>query len=252
MSIVPPVWKEQRRIESLETDLKGRLKPHILYAFLLESAWKHAEPSQFGYEELVSRGLMWVMMKLQLSILRMPRWGERITIETWGKGIERLYALRDFAVRSMEGEKLASATSAWMILDRNTYRPQRLDRLNIPFPWEPGKSEMDTRLGKIPEAEQYGPDTHFRVLFTDIDVNRHVSAVKYLQWIIDSHPSPFLEDMHLTSVEIGYLAEAVLGDDVSVGFAPADCGEICRIRRTRDGMELCRARLEWRPEGSRK
>ena len=250
MCTVPSVWKEQRLIESFETDMKGRLKPHMLFAYLLNSAWKHAGNSPLGYHNLTEHNLMWVMTKLQLSIARAPKCGEQISIETWGKGVERFYALRDYAIHSAEGVRIASATSAWMILDKDSYRPQRMDRMKEDFPWEPGRSEMDTDLGKIPEAARSVRQARYRVLFTDIDVNRHVSAVKYLQWIVDSHPPRFLEKMYLKSIEINYLAEAVLEDEVAVCFEPSDDRELCSIRRTGDEKELCRAKMVWQGEES--
>ena len=45
----------------------------------------------------------------------------------------KLYALRDFTVSTLEGQKLASATSAWLVLDKDNHRPLRLDQMS--FPW---------------------------------------------------------------------------------------------------------------------
>ena len=59
MCAVPSVWKEQRLVESFETDMKGRLKPHMLFAYLLNSAWKHAKESPFSYRVLSDQSLMY-------------------------------------------------------------------------------------------------------------------------------------------------------------------------------------------------
>ena len=116
MSPIPPIWQEERTISWLDVDLLGRLRPQTLFAYLLDAASNHAQGSVYSYEELAARNLKWVMLKLQLVIRQQPRWGERVTVQTWGKRIERLYALRDFAVRSASGEKLVSGTSAWLIV----------------------------------------------------------------------------------------------------------------------------------------
>ncbi len=96
-------WKELRRIESFDVDMRGRLRPQILFAYLLNSAWNHASGTVYGYEELAARNLIWVLIKMQLIVRREPRWGDQVAIETWGKRIERLYALGDFAVSSASG-----------------------------------------------------------------------------------------------------------------------------------------------------
>ena len=69
-----------------------------------------------------------------MLVNRMPRWGERINIETWGKRKVKLYALRDFRVVLDTGEKLVSATSSWMVLNKTTGRPQRFDQELGQFP----------------------------------------------------------------------------------------------------------------------
>jgi len=203
----------------------------------LVSTWK---------EQRVVRNLMWVLSKLQLRVEKLPRWGERIAIETWGKRIERFYALRDFVVSTPDGERLASATSAWMILDRDTYRPQRLETLMKDFPWRPDSSVVETSLRKVDEPGSDVSSCGYRVCFSDIDVNAHVTAARYLQWMLDSYPVTALTGKELKAAEISFLAEAVLGDEVIASLESRPGHDLCRMRRAGDDQELCRARIEWR------
>jgi len=50
MGTTPPVWKEQRLVESHEIDMFGALRPHVLFGFLLNSAWNLARGTSFGYQ----------------------------------------------------------------------------------------------------------------------------------------------------------------------------------------------------------
>ncbi len=244
MSSVPPVFLEQRQVESFDVDIKGRLKPHVLFAYLTNCAWKHSSLTSHGYQDLLDRNQMWVLVKFQWSVLRFPRWGDQVVTETWGKGIHKLYALRDFIVRTPEGEKLASATSAWLVLDKASHRPVRIDQMS--FPWTPGRSELETDLGKVPELSDGRSCAQFRAVFSDLDVNEHVTAMRYLQWIMDGHPETVLHEKQPRSLEISFLGEAAMGDEVTVFCDPqAAGGELCSVRRTVDQKELCRARIEW-------
>jgi medium-chain acyl-[acyl-carrier-protein] hydrolase len=249
MSSVPNIWREQRLIESFDVDSRGRLRPQTLLAYLLNAAWHHANGTSYGYETLSVRNQMWVLIKMHILIHRLPQWGEQITLETWGKRIVRLYALRDFAVTANAGEKLISATSSWMILDRTSGRPQRLDQTSDGFPWQPTKEELETNLDKVPELSSGEPLAQFRVLFSDIDVNRHVNSTRYLQWMIDSHPHEHLEALEPRSIEVSFLAEALPQDEVTVLSEATQDQDLYSVRRTRDGKELCRARFEWRQSG---
>jgi medium-chain acyl-[acyl-carrier-protein] hydrolase len=249
MTPVPAVWEEQRIVESFEVDMRGRLKPPVLFAWLLNSAWNHARELDFGFQAFSARGLLWVLSKLQLSFGTMPSWDERVMIETWGKGIEKLYALRDFAVRSPGGEKICTGTSAWLILHAGTHRPQKPDVLMKDFSWSPERSELDTSLTKLPELSHAAHVGEFLVTYSDIDVNSHVTSARYLQWMLDSFPPEVLTGQELATVEISFLSEAVLGDHVTVSREEGGDANLCSIRRTGDGKELCRARIGWRAQG---
>ena len=247
MDSTAPIWEEQRIIESFDVDILGRLRPQTLCAYLLNSAWNHAKGTGYGYEELSARNLMWVLIKMQLIIKRQPKWGDQVAIETWGKRIERLYALRDFAVSSASGEKMISATSSWMVLDKTSGRPQRFHLKTDDFPWQPGREEMETNLQKVPELQSGKQIAHFRVQFSDLDVNRHVNSTRYLQWMIDSHSQEHLEKTELKAVELSFLAEALPNDEVAVLSEGRGNSEWCSVIRVSDHKELCRAQFEWRP-----
>ena len=247
MNQIPPIWKEQRAIGWFDVDVLGRLRPQTLFAYLLDAASNHAQGSVFGYEALSALNLKWVMVKLQLVIRQQPRWGDQVTIETWGKRIERLYTLRDFAVSAASGESLVSGTSAWLIVDQRRGFPQRWDARSESVPWQDAeRDELQTNLEKVPELQAGQQVATYRVHFSDIDVNRHVNASRYLQWIIDSHSEEHLEACELASGDISFLSEALQHDEVVV-FSEERAGkELCSVRRISDGKELCRAELRWR------
>ena len=242
----PESWKGQRVVESFEVDKEGRLRPHLMFAWLLAAAWSHARRSDWSFEALSARNAMWVLNKLQLRITRMPRWEEQVTMETWGKGVERFYALRDFVITNGTGDRLAAATTVWMILDARSYRPQKLDDMKAGFPWHPERSEVDTSLKKVPELAGGEVRARFRVSYSDIDVNRHATATKYLQWMLDGFSLEKLTANELASAEISFLAEATLGDEVSVAVASDAQEDRCAIRLEPGQQELCRAVLAWR------
>jgi acyl-ACP thioesterase len=243
MSEVPLSWSEQRGVESFEVDKNGTLKPHMLLAYLLNAAWKHATLMSHGFEDLQGRNQMWVLTKFQAAVTRLPSWGEQVHIDTWGKGVEKLCAMRDFIVSSAEGGKLVSATSAWMILDKGGHRPLRIEKMN--FPWNPNRQEMETKLEKVPELAHGVLSGSFRTVYSDIDVNQHVTATKYLQWVTDSHEPSFLQSMRPVSLEMSFLAEALIGDEVAVYLEQRDGRELSSVKRTADNKELCRAIITW-------
>lgn len=247
MAYTPKDWKETRIVESFDVDLSGRIRPHALFSYLLNAAWNHAKASSYGYEELSARGRMWVLIKFKLIIKSHPKWHDELHIETWGKGIKRLYALRDFRVSTPSGEAVVSATSSWLILDKSAGRPQRFDPSSDGFPWQPEKSELETTLEKVTELQSGRPIDQLKVHYYDIDVNNHVGSAKYLQWLLDAHSQEKLSHHSAEEIEISYLSEAMLEDQVAVFSEERENDELCSIRRvTGDEKELCRAQIKWK------
>ena len=87
----------------------------------------------------------------------------------------------------------------------------------------------------------------YRRMLSDLDPNDHVTAMKYLQWIMDCHPRAILEEKLPRSVELSFLAEAGLDDKVTVYSENRDMSGLWSIKRPADQRELCRAKLAWSP-----
>ncbi len=239
------LWRSAYRIRSYDVDLFGEARPQVSMSILLDSAWAHANQTEFSYDALRREGQFWVLSRFLAEVYRPPQWDEEVVIETWGKGTDRLFALRDYEVFSPSGEKLIGAASSWLILDRTSLRPQRLDKLKETFPHLLDRNAITTPLEKIPEQPTREPAAHYRVLFSDIDVNLHLNSSKYVEWITDSFPAAQLQTKRVSSFEVNYLAEAQMGDDVSVCLENEGERFSCEVRRERDNAVLCRARLRW-------
>lgn len=230
-------------LHSFEVDQRGRARPDILLSFMLDSAWAHTKDTEFSYSELKDEGQLWVLSRFLAVFHDLPKWGDEIFVETWGKGTDKIFGLRDFIIHSKSGNKLVSATSAWLIIDRKTYRIQRIDSLGRNFPMQVERNELNIKLEKIePQPTEQTALEHV-VRYSDLDVNMHVTSSKYMQWILDSFPTEILEHRSLGSFEINFLSEAQLGDRVFVSTALAGEYHFCNIRR--EGSELCRAKVVW-------
>ena len=239
------ILKTTQLIHSYDIDVRGKAKPGVLFNYMLDIAWNHVKSTDFSYSALLEQGQLWIASKIFILFYGFPRWNDRVIVKTWGKGLDRFYALRDFVICTDENKKLASATSSWLIIDQNKFRPQKLDKLLRDFPFEMGKNELDVKLEKIPPLSNGEINSQYTVCFTDLDINRHANASKYMEWILNSFPSEVLENKDLKSFEINFLSEAQLNDEISVSTELVDEFHLCRINRNKDGKEICRARVVW-------
>ena len=49
---LPSVWDEVYKINAHDVDARGRMKAEILFAYILNTAWRHANASDFSFESL--------------------------------------------------------------------------------------------------------------------------------------------------------------------------------------------------------
>jgi len=207
-------------VASYETDLGGMMSLFALFNRFQELAGAHAAHLEVGYDRLRKSNLAWILSRITLEIKSRPVWGDTVTLATWPKGIDRLFAMRDFSLTGATGGPLVLATSAWLLVDIEKQRPQRIETLpiDLKFPGAPHAIAEKPEKITLPE----GPASLLErpVWLSDIDVNRHVNNAQYAKWVGDC----FAEDVFLTrrlrSMQINYLEETLLGDTVEVRRRP--------------------------------
>lgn len=242
------VRKETFPIHTYEVDAFGVLAVPALSGYLQEVAGLHASELGVGLDALRARGLTWVLARQRIELPVAAVLGDALEIETWPSGIERLAAIREFAVRRGDGTEIARATTQWFVLDLATRRPVRPGQVLDPrFPREP-RTPAIALSGKLPELREWEIQKRFHVRYGDIDVNLHVTNASYVTWAVEAVPRDVWQASRVCALEVQYLSEghygaAILSRAVRTGeraFAHA-------IVREEDEKELARVATEWAP-----
>jgi acyl-ACP thioesterase len=108
---------------------------------------------------------------------------------------------------------------------------------------------LENPLTKLPRFQESEFDLRFRVRYSDLDINQHVNNVSYIEWALENIQSIEKNQRCLTELEINFLGEALLGDEVIAGCRAMDdegCVYAHRIVREADNRELIRARTIWK------
>jgi len=240
-----PVWMEHLKIGSFDVDFTRRATSASLCRYFLEAAWNHAELLGIGFSDLGKQGKFWVLSRLLLEVEQYPPWGSAAILRTWPRALRSVFAMRDFELADGAGRRIAAASSAWLVLDAASKRPQRLNKL-LPGLLELGENAA---LSRDPERLRDGESCEevysATVRYTDIDVNRHVNSGRYIGWILDAYPLQFHREHSVRLLEINYLGETVEGEMLSVCTRQTGPMTSCHSLRKANGDEVCRARLEW-------
>jgi acyl-ACP thioesterase len=207
--------RKQFIISSFDIDPLGKARLTSIANYLQETAYKHAASLNLGYRHLAKEGRAWVLSRLKIKLYDYPEWDQVIEVETWPRGIEKLFALRDFRIRSEDGDLLAEASTCWIMVDMQTHRPVRFDNDFIPFEIRTDAVFPETP-GKIAPPENSSECFSHRAQYSDLDVVGHVNNVKFIEWCLDGIEPSLLLDRGISEFEINYLSEVKAGEDVKL------------------------------------
>lgn len=236
-----PTFRQEHYVHSYQADAGHRIYTTTLLHFMQESAWRHAEELGLGYKALELAGQYWVLSRMYVEFFQLPLWGDTVTVETWPRGVEGLFAMREFRMFNSADSLLAAGSSAWLILDAQTHRPSRsglacFDGLTL-------RKEKATDYQPLKIAL---PDTMenmgcVEVHLSDIDVLKHVNNVRYFNWALDRTPE-LLQNPSIASVELNFLSESHAGD--ILGIAGQSCDSFRFFSMTKSGgAEACRCKI---------
>jgi len=209
--------KDTYYIHSFEVDFSSKINLSTVCNFFQESAWRHATEHHLGYHDLIKDNKAWVLSSLKIHINQLPVWEDRVELMTWARNTDRLFAYRDFEMyKEGTNEPAISATSAWLIVDIQTKRPQRMQQFSDLMPLLTDKHALFNSKEKIPAVEEV-QDYHEKIpAYSDLDVNQHVNNVKYVEWILDLFSLEFQKSHQIKEFEINYRHEVAYNELVKL------------------------------------
>lgn len=237
------IWQEQFRVNWYDTDMNGRVKMSSIANYLQESAWRHAEHLGFGYEDAKNRNEFWVIVALMVRLIEFPKWGQNIIVETWPKGIERLFAFRDFRILNQEGTVIGAATSTWMILDLQTHRPKQVDIVKPVLHLAVRQDILAENPPHLPPLSNPPESVRRQVDYSEVDFYGHVNNTRYLDWCLDALPAAWHRDHRIHSMVINFLSEVKYAENIRVEYLSGDGSVHFQGIREEDGKAIYRAEL---------
>lgn len=227
-------------VSSYHTDLKGKLAIPSLFSFFQEIAWEHASLHGFGYEHLKEQGSFWALSRFHLTIDTLPNWTDKLKLITWPSGVDGIFALRDFEIYDMTGNKLIGATSSWLIVDVVSRRPRRPDAFKDRMPICDSIRATGMNAPRIENAGDKLSTLFENVTrISDIDVNGHTNNTKYIEWVLNSYSLDDYRSLNIKEVNVNYLSEGFCGDVCNVNSNDSDSNKkMFTVSRSTDNKDL--------------
>lgn len=243
---IPKIWKEDFTVQSFHMDPKRRAHLTSICNFLQEVAGNHADKAGFGYKEMLDKNQIWVLSRLKVVVDKFPAWNEKININTWSRGKEGIFYIRDFEIDNQQMKTIIKATSSWAAINVKSRRPEIVQGLEEGLYSLKDQLALNETLGKLPELSKPCFVRKRIIEYTDIDLVYHVNNVKYIELIYNSFPEQILMNMRIKSLEINYLGEAKYKDELQIYFESIDeASFLVSVVRDTDKRQVCKARVVW-------
>lgn len=225
------------------------LAPYVLLSDLQETADEGAADTGWGRDAIGEYNCCWIVLRYRINIIRLPSWREEFTIRTWTCGNKKLFFDREFEVYDSNNECIATASSVWILADKDTHRPvfpSYLEKL----PQGVVQSEKLT-MGqsapklKIPaKPEERKSEVTKYADYSELDHNNHVNNTRYLAWIYDALYKCGYDIHNVSDININYISEVKSGSKVDIFVDKIDNGlRVYGYREDNTGVFVCELRF---------
>lgn len=234
-------------IDAYLTDFRGKATLPMIGGFMLQVATKHAEERGFGYSFMTSQQRAWVLSRMVIEMFEYPQNDTVFVVKTWVASVNRLFTERYFAFEDAEGKELGFAKSLWASIDMETRKPTNVLELQglVDFVSTEKVCPIEG-MSKIPLLkDNFETAGGFEVRYSDVDINRHLNSMKYIEHFVDVFDIDMFRDKDINRIEANYVSEGRYGTKIDI--LKREEADSVFILEMKDGdSSICSTRVIWK------
>ena len=219
-------YKLQHTVSYSEVDSFYKLRLDYIFSHFQNIADLHSKEMGTDGEALLQKSnVFWVLTKMKLKILELPKSGDDLIVETWPLKAKGVRFDRDFKL-SNQDKVFVMGSSEWCTLDYTTQKLRRVD--SVAYPHDMQFREDRSGVGELIRAKESVCDTDlhhtYRSSFVDIDTNKHTNNVAYLRMILNCFSPDEFEAIKIDEFQINFLSQTFYGDEIKIYKKKTDYG----------------------------
>jgi acyl-ACP thioesterase len=198
-----------------------RIKPSAVLAMFQDCSEDLTEGWGVGLDAMLEKGIIWVAAKVECQARRLPEHGEPVTVRGWAGRSRSGICPFHYELIDGRGESAITGCSMWVLSDLKTHSMMspNIPKISLPTP-EPEGAPMP-RMSPIKPSETF-QETSRPVLFSETDINGHLTNTRYVDWICDLAPMEFHKTHPMRGLRINYRSETFPGENVPLRWALDD------------------------------
>ena len=163
--------------------------------------------------ELLEHGLMWVVVRYEVNLLRQLLPGESLRLVTWASPIRHRLSQRNYLAYDTGGDCVLRAAGIWAVVDYKTRIMVDPDEHKVPFFSEITGLEPPRPSSPAKILTDYSEN--YTVTEDVLDINGHMNNARYFDVAQDVAGDAF-DIRQLKQVRALFVTEARAGDTITV------------------------------------
>lgn len=217
------IYSANYKIGVSQINKNTEAKDKGILALFEETSAAHVASIGLGLDTEEGRRFAWMILDWKLEIIKRPKYRDTVTVRTWSRKIQRIYAYRDYEMLSENGELLARATSKWVLFDLSEGKLiPPADMYESRLESEPEHSVFDSDIERIKLPSELLGEKVFAVRRADIDTGEHMHNTAYLSAALEILPDELYKEGTFSKIRINYQKQYKSGEDIKASYSASD------------------------------
>ncbi len=236
------VYSHEWEINFTQCAPNGYLNYVNLCNLLQLTAAEHSIIGGLSFNDMQVFDQAWVLSRIRVEIDALPKWQDKVVVKTWIENLQGANSIRNIEMY-LDGKKIVGATTFWAVLNTKLRKSEALALPHDHFEKFPDRHATEKPLSRLNVLRETEVIAERKVVLSDLDIVNHANNVKYLEWCLDTMPIKPVLKMQLKSLEMNFLRELNLGDEVQVNSIPREKPEFFTV--TKNGKVCFGLQMEW-------
>lgn len=210
------------------SDENGELRLGSIIDSFQDCSQLHSEAAGVSVERLWEMNAGWQIVSWQIVVNRYPKFGEEVIVGTWPNNFNGVIGGRNYAMDTLDGERLVVANSGWVLVNLETHRVMPISEEIVScYELEP-PAEMEKASRKVALPKEMDFLEKILVPKRSRDTNGHMNNSYYVHFAGEHIP----EDKKIRQLRVEYKQGSYVGETLSLSgswqdekFYAAFCGE---------------------------
>lgn len=184
-----------------------------------DTAGFHSDSVNNGISQITECGNAWIIMGWKMSVIDRPKYGTKLTVETWSRCMEKAHAFREFRLLDETGNVRAVGSSVWAVINMKTRSIVRIaPEMNELYDSEDIAVFDRWKLDRTTVPTEFEITRDYSIRRCDTDIIGHMHNLNYLDIAVETLPDDVFAMGEFNDLTITYKNEVKSGECVSCGY----------------------------------